>query len=56
METDSYDCPVKIRIVVLVNAKEFQRAYYELVIYVPTAESNKTGICLTSYSTHTNCY
>lgn len=37
METDSYVCTVKIHIVGLVNAKEFQRTYYEVVIYVPTA-------------------
>lgn len=37
MESDSYDCTVKIHIVALVNAEEFQRAYYEVVIYVPTA-------------------
>lgn len=54
METDSYDYTVKIHIVTLVNAKEFQRAYYEVVIYVPTAMRKvmKTSIRLTiSYST-----
>lgn len=47
METDSCDYTLKIYIVTLVNAKEFQRAYYEVVIYVPTAmrEVMKTSIC-----------
>lgn len=46
METDSCDYTLKIYIVTLVNAKEFQRAYYEVVIYVPTAmqEVMKTSI------------
>lgn len=61
METDSCDCTVKIHIVALVNAKECQRAYYEVVIYVPTAmqEVMKTSVCLSfSYSAvfaHTHC-
>lgn len=48
METDSYECTVKIHVVTLVNAKEFQRAYYEVVIYVQTAMQKvmKTSVCL----------
>lgn len=53
METDSSDYTVKIHIVTLVNAKEFQRVCYEVVIYVPTAMQKvlRTSICLSiSYS------
>lgn len=53
MEADSSDRTVKIHRVALVNAKEFQRAYYEVVIYVPTAMRKvmKTSVCLSiSYS------
>lgn len=48
METDCYAYTVKIHIVALVNAKLFQRAYYEVVIYMPTAMQKvmKTNICL----------
>lgn len=48
METDSHDRAVKIHRVALVNAKEFQRACDEVVVYVPTAMQKvmKTRVCL----------
>lgn len=48
METDSHDHTVKIHRAALVNAKEFQRACYEVVIYVPTAMQKvmETRVCL----------
>lgn len=48
MEADSHDHTVKIQRVALVNAKEFQRACYEVVIYVPAAMQKvvETRVCL----------
>lgn len=46
METDSHDHTAKIHRVALVNAKEFQRACYEVVIYVPTATQKVTKTSL----------
>jgi len=46
METYSYDCTVKIHIVALVNAEEFQRRYYEVVIYVSSCAKINENKCL----------
>lgn len=58
MEADSSDYAVKIHTVTLVNAKEFQRVCYEVVIYMPTTMQKvmKTSICCNiSYSAVFTC-